>query len=596
MAPADLFRVERVGARTWSPDGARAAVEIERPGRWIGGAIPTAEIHVVDTVFRKLRRVSSPSREFIGFFAAHWSPNSRKLAFLSVDTNAVVRAWIWTVDDATPVPLRGIQLHDGLADRPTIAWSDEDHVVLLASDTTKDQEGPLYVSIFRDRNAATGWRRAREGTAAAVRVASSVGPGELGPPTRALSVDLRTGAITVLASGALHHPSLSSDGRILTFWRDSQKPLQPKASGLFDPDSAVDNAYVRVNWGGEQLAIDSRTGAPVLSPPMQRPVVRNSAVATLRVVSTPDIGTRLLLIQPGKPDLEVWRGNQWIRDIKPGHPESIAYTSTAGKPLIGWVLYPPGYTSGAPLPIVTIVYPGRLFDNNVPFDFDMLHDDFEHPQLFAALGYAVVMAAMPLEKNPLDAGAIEELPQGVLPLLDTLVRRGIADSARIALLGQSAGGYATLALITQTDRFRTAIASGAYSDLVSEYGTFYGEFRFGDAGRPERAQVLRMLQFERGVFAAGAPPWEQPERYLSNSPLFRASHVHTPIMLVKGESDFIPVEQAEEFFTALYRQDKTAELVSYMGEGHTITARANVLDLWVRMDDWLRRTMSAGRR
>lgn len=43
--------------------------------------------------------------------------------------------------------------------------------------------------------------------------------------------------------------------------------------------------------------------------------------------------------------------------------------------------------------------------------------------------------------------------------------------------------------------------------------------------------------------------------------------------------------------TALYRQSKRAAFVRYSGEGHTIAARANVLDMWSRIDRWLRETM-----
>jgi dipeptidyl aminopeptidase/acylaminoacyl peptidase len=70
------------------------------------------------------------------------------------------------------------------------------------------------------------------------------------------------------------------------------------------------------------------------------------------------------------------------------------------------------------------------------------------------------------------------------------------------------------------------------------------------------------------------------------------ARVNTPLMLVHGEIDFIPIQQAEEVFTALYRQDKRVRLVRYAGEEHTITARANVLDLWRQFDTWLRETMS----
>ncbi|HEV8409261.1 MAG TPA: prolyl oligopeptidase family serine peptidase, partial [Gemmatimonadaceae bacterium] len=89
------------------------------------------------------------------------------------------------------------------------------------------------------------------------------------------------------------------------------------------------------------------------------------------------------------------------------------------------------------------------------------------------------------------------------------------------------------------------------------------------------------------------PPWEEPERYRVNSPILRSGAVTTPLMIVHGDIDFVPVQQAEEFFTALYRQDKRVKFVRYFGEGHTINARANVLDLWARMKDWLVETMAA---
>lgn len=152
-----------------------------------------------------------------------------------------------------------------------------------------------------------------------------------------------------------------------------------------------------------------------------------------------------------------------------------------------------------------------------------------------------------------------------------------------------------MGLITQTSRFRTAIASASYSNLTSLYGSFYGQYRYGDAGSPQRAQVLRMLQFERGFYGADAPPWEQPERYRVNSPIWRVADVQTPLMLVHGDRDFVPIQQAEEFFTALYRQDKRVRFVRYAGEGHTITSRANVLDLWQRLTAWLEETMPARR-
>ncbi len=599
MRPDDLFRIERIGAIAWSPDWRKAAIEMPRPGRWIDAGIPTAELAVVDVASRRMRIVSPSSQGLTGSFGAAWSPNGRRLLFLSIDTNAVVRPWLWDADGGEATLLSGLEIVDGLADPPVALWSDDRHALFMVRDSASPLRGPLYFAITRGRNATVAWALARAGRVPAVSVLESRGPDTTAlatidapaSPSRIVSVDLRTRAVTTIARGPLHRPRLSADGRTLTYLRENPPLAAARVESFFGPEASGDKAYDKPNWGGEVHVVDARSGVSVAPPGAVGRTAPAGPTPTLRVVNAGTDGTRLWLGRPGQPDVELWHGNRWARMILEGQAEAIAYTSTGGASLTGWLLFPPGHVPGERIPIVTVVYPGSVYGPERPTAFSILNPNFEHPQLFAALGYGVLLPSMPADDKPLESDELASLPAGVMPLLDTLIARGIADPRRIAVLGQSAGGYATLGLIIQTDRFRTAIASAGYANLASLYGTFYGQYRYGDAGSPQRAQVLRMLQFERGFLGAGAPPWEAPERYLRNSPIWRIAGVHTPLMLVHGEEDFIPIQQAEEVFTALYRQDKRVRLVRYAGEEHTITARANVLDLWRRLDDWLRETM-----
>ena len=591
--PEDLFRADYVNAIRWAPRRDRAEVEIGHTRRWLDRGIPTNEIAIVDVANGTLRQISAAGDRYVGFFGGIWSPNGGRLAFLSVDTNAVVRPWLWTAATNSVALLGGLQLHDALADPPHLGWSDDDHLVMLVRDTTAPNEGPLYVRIMRDRNVADEWRRAREAKEPSVTVVATPGLAESHSAariSRVVSVDVRTHDVKTLATGPLHQASISRDRRSITYFRENPPAGALPASRLFVAGLEADDAYVKVDWGSETHRIDPRTGAEVTVQDTGRIGAGDTLAANLRL-TTDRSGTSLTLTRKGKTDTAIWSGNDWLREVVTGRVERIDYASTTGAPLTGWLLYPSTARAGQRIPLVTVVYPGQTYNDAIPSELDLLADNFEHPQLFAALGYGVVFASMPTSEKEAGATALAELTTGVLPLLDTLTARGVADSTRIAVLGQSGGGYAALGLVTQTNRFRSAIASGAYANLTSLYGTFYGEYRHGDAGAPQRAQLLRMLQMERGFMGGDAPPWEKPELYAARSPLMQVAAVRTPVMLIKGDADFIPLQQAEEFFTALYRQDKRAMLVRYAGEGHTISARENVLDLWRRMAAWLSETM-----
>lgn len=159
---------------------------------------------------------------------------------------------------------------------------------------------------------------------------------------------------------------------------------------------------------------------------------------------------------------------------------------------------------------------------------------------------------------------------------------GIADPNRVGVFGHSYGGYSVYGLVTQTQRFRAAIAFAGITDLVAMYGRLDSRYRFSSTINPLsgpaglEAQQMRM----------GAPPWEDPDRYLRNSPFFHAHRVTTPVLMIHGDLDSIPATQAEQFFVALNRLNKRSKLVRYLGEGHGIDSPENVRDFWQHVFSW----------
>ena len=87
-------------------------------------------------------------------------------------------------------------------------------------------------------------------------------------------------------------------------------------------------------------------------------------------------------------------------------------------------------------------------------------------QMLATRGYAVLQPDVPTGKGTI----MQDLMKSVMPAIDRAVALGFTDPDRLAVTGQSAGGYATLALVAQTTRFKAAIMNAGFGDLTAFYG------------------------------------------------------------------------------------------------------------------------------
>jgi dipeptidyl aminopeptidase/acylaminoacyl peptidase len=99
------------------------------------------------------------------------------------------------------------------------------------------------------------------------------------------------------------------------------------------------------------------------------------------------------------------------------------------------------------------------------------------------------------------------------------VARGVADLERLVVSGYSYGGYMSMFIIGQTDRFKAAVPMAGVSNLASFAGC-------SDIG------FWQVLQ-------AKGCPWD-PQRqdyYRQRSPLTHAARVNTPTLFLHPEND-----------------------------------------------------------
>ena len=288
-----------------------------------------------------------------------------------------------------------------------------------------------------------------------------------------------------------------------------------------------------------------------------------------------------------KPAFEQHRAivetNTWLRNVAEGEIRRITYQSGTGEELTGWLILPVGHEPSRPYPMVTTIYPGFVFRGQTPPPtLSIVGEHANNPQLLAARGYAVLFPSMPLSPEGEPGDPYLDMATGVMPAVHAAIEMGLGDADRLGLMGHSYGGYGTYALITQTHRFRAAVAMAGIADLASLYGHFDARLRY----EPDAHEYLLQNLAENGQLRMGNPPWQDPERYIRNSPLFAADDVQTPLLIIQGDIDYVPIQQGEQFFSALYRQGKRARFVRYWGEGHVLQSPANIQDMWQHILGW----------
>lgn len=147
------------------------------------------------------------------------------------------------------------------------------------------------------------------------------------------------------------------------------------------------------------------------------------------------------------------------------------------------------------------------------------------------------------------------------------------DSTKMAIQGQSWGGYQVAYLVTRTRMFAAAGAGAPVANMTSAYGGI----RWGTG-------LNRQFQYERSQSRLGGTLWERRDLYIKNSPLFKADKITTPLLIMHNDADgAVPWYQGIEYFTALRRLGKKVWMLQYNGEDHNLVERRNRKDLSIRL-------------
>ena len=253
-----------------------------------------------------------------------------------------------------------------------------------------------------------------------------------------------------------------------------------------------------------------------------------------------------------------------------GTQELIEYTAADGRKLRALLAKPADFDPKRQYPMMVYIYE-KMTDNRYRYIPPAPAQNIKVTR-YVSNGYLVLRPDIVYTTGHPGRSAMNT----VLPAIRQQIAKGFVDPKRVGIQGHSWGAYQINYLITHTTLFRAAEAGASMANMVSGYGGI----RWG-------AGVSRAFQYEHGQSRIGATPWERPDLYLENSPIFRVDKVTTPYLTIHNdEDDAVPWYQGIEFFTALRRLGKEAYWFNYNGEKHGLRERDHMKHYTVHMAEF----------
>ncbi|MDR3267534.1 MAG: S9 family peptidase [Tannerella sp.] len=261
--------------------------------------------------------------------------------------------------------------------------------------------------------------------------------------------------------------------------------------------------------------------------------------------------------------------------IPMGKTEKRRVTTTDGKQMLTWVIFPPDFDP-------TRKYPTLLYCQGGPQSTISQSWSYRwNFQLIAAQGYIIVApnrrGVPSFGREWVDQISGDYSGQNIrdyLSAIDDVAREPWCDETRLGCVGASYGGYSAFFLAGHHDkRFKAFVAHCGIFNFESMYG------------------ATEELWFVNNDYKGAY--WDEnatARRSYANSPHKFVTRWDTPILIITGVNDYrIPYTQSLEAFTAARLRNIPARLVVFEDEGHQVYKPQNSV-VWNReLFSWLKK-------
>lgn len=523
----------------WSPDGkciaflfienaprAAGPLAAEAPDEGVVGAKTYEQrLAIVDLASGRVRQIT-PAGMYV--YEYDWSPDSKKLVATAAhgngDDNWYV-AQIYIFDSASSAAPQSIFKSDMQIGTPK--WSPDGSTIAFIAGLMSDEPvvgGDIYALPI------TG-----------IEEMSSVSHVVLGKP-RDVTPNIKATASSI---------NWSADSKSIVFGE------------IVDGKSGV--ASVSLNSGG---ITSLRTGAEHIG--------QNQF--SVGVSLSRDGKTSAAVRESFNAPPEVWAGpignwkqvTQLNRALRPawGKAESLHWNTDIGS-VQGWIVYPRNYDPSKKYPLVVEVHGGPAWANLPHWP-----SPWDYSAALPANGYFLLL---PNPRGSYGAGEaftkanVKDFGYGdfkdIMGGIDAAIHSLPVDQQRLGITGWSYGGYMTMWAVTQTHRFKAAVAGAGLADWLSYYG---------------ENQIDKWM-----TFYFGDTVYNDPQVYAKSSPITFIKNVRTPTLILVGDSDGeCPPPQSYEFWHALVTLGVPTQFVIYPHEGHMFADPAHSRDVVERAVAW----------
>ncbi|MBH9552008.1 alpha/beta hydrolase family protein [Inhella gelatinilytica] len=289
---------------------------------------------------------------------------------------------------------------------------------------------------------------------------------------------------------------------------------------------------------------------------------------------------RYFLYEEGAPLKLVGTSRPWLDPKRLAKTRFFRYTARDGLSIPAQLTLPPGAKPGEKHPLLVLHYGGPHV-RAIAWGFDPM------VQFLASRGYAVFMPAPRMSTGwgwrhhkagwkQWGLGMQDDVTDGVLQL----VKEGVADRDRLAIMGASYGGYLTMmGLAKNPELWRCGINWVGVTDIEHKF------FSWVDYAGSDFAEHLMPHMV--------GDPVKDLEQLRRTSPVRRVAEIQAPVLLAYGGTDRrVPLVNGLAMRDALAAAGKPHEWVLYPDEGHGFNAPAAKRDFWTRIEKFLAEHMA----